>query len=276
MKKIVVLLGFAVLVFGQASAGVVVEMIAGDPETGGEAKIDKIYAKGGMLRMDPHPEDGADDATVLFRDDTLWLIDHQEKRAHRVDKEGMEKVSAQISAAMKQMEVQMAQLPPEQQEMMKKMMRERMPAMAGALEGEAPERRVEKGAAEKIGGYACTAYTMFSGERKVWEVCAASESELGSDAHEVIVAVRGMSNFAEQLREAVRQTPFAEIVDTPFQAMDEIEGFPIRVRGFGAGGAIDDVSTLRSITPEELGDELFAVPDGYEVVNLADQVGQGR
>ena len=39
MKKIVVLLGFAVLVFGQASAGVVVEMIAGDPETAGEAKI---------------------------------------------------------------------------------------------------------------------------------------------------------------------------------------------------------------------------------------------
>jgi hypothetical protein len=276
MKKIVVLLGLVVFVLGQSAAGVVVEMIAGDPETAGEEQVDRIYARDGMLRMDPHQDGGGDDGVVLFRDDTLWLIDHQEKRAHRIDREGMEKVSAQIGAAMKQMEAQMDQLPPEQREMMKKMMQERMPAMAGALEGEPPERRIEKGAVEKIGSYACTSHTMFVGDRKVWEVCAATEDELGSDADEIVAAVRAMSRFAEQLREAVRQTPFAEVVDTPFQAMEEIEGFPIRIRGYGTGGAIDDVSTLKSITPEDLDDELFAVPAGYEVVNLADQMGQGR
>lgn len=276
MKQFVVVLGLVVLGFGQGSAGVVVEMISGSPETAGEAQIDKIYAEGGMLRMDPHQDGEGDDGSVLFRDDTLWLIDHQEKRVHRVDEEGMEKVSLQIHAAMKQMEAQLAQLPPEQREMMEKMMKERMPAMAAARGGDAPERRVEKGDTDKVGAYSCTTYTMYSGDRKVWEVCAASANELGSAAHEVIEAVRGMSHFVEQLREAVRQTPFAEVVDTPFQAMEEIQGFPIRIRGFGTGGVIDDVSTLKSITPEELGDDWFAVPAGYEVVNLADQVGQGR
>jgi hypothetical protein len=276
MRQIVVLLGLVILGLGHASAGVVVEMISGSPETAGEEPIDKIYAKGGMLRMDPHQDGGEGDGSVLFRDDTLWIIDHQEKRAHRVDQEGMEKVSLQINAAMKQMEAQLAQLPPEQRETVEKMMQERVPAMAGALGGEAPERRVEKGGTEKVASYSCTSYTMFSGDRKVWEVCAASEGELGSDGHEVIEAVRGMSRFAKQLREAVRETPFAEVVDTPFQAMEEIEGFPIRVRGFDPAGAIDDLSTLKSITPRELGDDLFAVPAGYEVVNLADQVGQGR
>ena len=117
---------------------------------------------------------------------------------------------------------------------------------------------------------------MYSGDRKVWEVCAATESELGGDAHELLEALRGMSRFAEQLREAVRQTPFAEVIDSPFQAMEEIEGFPIRIRGFDSAGAIDDESALKSITPGELSDDLFALPAGYEVVNLADQIGKGR
>jgi len=276
MKYVIRVLGLTVVLFGQISAGVVVEMVSGDPESAGEEQTDKIYAKGGMLRMDPHPEGGGDDGTILFRDDTMWLIDHQEKRCHRIDQEGMEKVSTQISAAMKQMEAQMAQLPPEQREMMKKMMAERMPAMAGAMGGETPPRRVEKAATEQVGSYSCTTYTMYTGDDKTWEVCAATESELGSDTREVVEAVRGMSRFAEQLRDALRQTPFAGVVDTPFQAMDEIEGFLIRIRGFGPGGAIDDESTLKSITPIELSDDLFAIPADYEIVNLADQIGKGR
>jgi len=276
MRYAVGSLGLIVVLFGQVSAGVVVEMVSGDPESAGEGQIDKIYAKGGMLRMDPHPEGGGDESTILFRDDTMWLIDHREKRCHRIDKEGMEKVSTQIGAAMKQMEAQMAQLPPEQREMMKKMMAERMPAMAGAMGEEAPPRRVEKGATEQVGSYPCTTFTMYTGDDKSWEVCAATESALGSDVHEVVDAVRNMSRFAEQLREAVRQTPFAGAIDTPFQSMDEIDGFPIRVRGFGPGGAIDDESSLKSITPGELSDDLFTVPADYEIVNLADQVGKGR
>jgi hypothetical protein len=151
-----------------------------------------------------------------------------------------------------------------------------MPAMAGTMGEEAPARRVEKGAAEQVGSYSCTSYTMYSGDNKVWEVCAASESELGSDANEMAEAPQGTSRSAEQLREALRQTPFGDVIDTPFQAMDEIEGFPIRVRGFDAAGAIDDESSLKSINPGELSDDLFAVPTGYEIVNLADQIEKGR
>jgi hypothetical protein len=262
-----------VVLSGRVSAGVVVEMVTGDAE--GAGQVDAIYAEDGMLRMDPHQDGGNDDGTVLFRDDTLWVIDHQEKRCHRIDEAGMKKVGEQLGAAMKMMESQMAQVPPEQREMMQKMMAEQMPGMAGALGGETPERRVEKGAVDQVGSYACTSYAMYSDDRKVWEVCSASESELGGDAKEVIEAARRMSQFAQQLRDAMGESPFADMVDTPFQAMDEIGGFPVRIRSYNAEGVIEGESSLKSITPEELDDDLFAVPDGYEIVNLADQIGQG-
>ena len=70
--------------------------------------------------------------------------------------------------------------------------------------------------------------------------------------------------------------PADHIHPLAIQAMEEIEGFPIRIRGFDSAGAIDDESALKSITPEELSDDLFALPAGYEVVNLADQIGKGR
>jgi hypothetical protein len=57
----------------------------------------------------------------------------------------MQRLTAEVDAAMQQMEAQMAQMPPEQREMMMKMVKQRMPALVG---GEGPPRRIEARATE--------------------------------------------------------------------------------------------------------------------------------
>jgi hypothetical protein len=120
--------------------GVVIEMEVKDPDSAGAAAHDTIYAQGKMLRMDPHGSQG-EKISMLFRDDTMWIIDHGEKRCHKIDKAGMEELSAQLSGVMKQLEEQLAQLPPEQRAMMGKMMKGKMGAAMPGLSQEATVRR---------------------------------------------------------------------------------------------------------------------------------------
>jgi len=259
MKRMVVACVWLALAGPGVLAGVVVEM-----ETD-RAGTDTMYADGTMLRIDPQTG-----ASTIFRDDTLWIVDHDKKQCRTIDAADLRELSARLGGAMKEMQAQLAQLPPEQRAMMEKMMREKMPGMAAA----APPRRIVAGGSERVGSYACTVHTLVSGEDKVWEVCAADESavEAFSEAKE---AFEALSGFVGQLREAVQQMPFVGAMDTPFSEMDRVDGVPVRVRTFRNGKTVSE-STLKSVTRRELDASTFAVPPGYKVEKLVDDTGAGR
>lgn len=270
MKQTVLFCAFVVLVCPAAWSGVVIEMTVSGEGSDGEAAVDKIYAQGEMLRMDPHPKSGDDDMSVIFRDNALWFVDHKEKTCKTIDEEGMEQLTAEIGAAMKQMEAQMAQMPPEQREMMMKMMKEKMPALMG---GESPPRRIDAGATEKVGDYSCKVHTLYVGDEKAWEVCAATEGLPGGTA-EAMKAFEAMSRFAEDLREIAASGPFAGMLKTPMLDMDQVDGFPVRVRSFD-NGEISSETTLKSVTSEKLEASVFATPEGYKVAPVSIQRTRG-
>jgi hypothetical protein len=269
MKKTVFALALFVLVCPMAWPGVVIEMETKDPGSTDEAPVDTIYAQGEMLRMDPHADrDGS--MSVIFRDETLWVVSHDEKTCQTIDKQGMEELSQQIGGMMKQMEAELAKLPPEQRAMVEEMMKDQMPGGMPGKGAEAPPRRIDVGAVEQVGDYSCTLRTLYSGDEKIWEVCAAEEG-LPAAASEALEAFGAMARFAEQLRESMQQGPFTEMVDTPFYDMDEIGGFPVRTRMF-ANGRVTDESILKSMVGKNLDESVFAIPKGYKVKNLADEM----
>jgi hypothetical protein len=272
MKQLVIACAVLALACSAGWSGVVIEMEVAEAGSSGEAATDTIYTQGKMVRMDPHPTKGSDDMSVLFRDETLWMIDHKKKVCQKIDKEGMKEVGEQLGSAMKEMEAQLAELPPEQRAMMEKMMKGKMSAGAGM--GEAPPRRIETGGTEQVGEYSCTVHTLYSGDEKVWAVCAAEESAVGPVA-EAKEAFGAMSEFAEQLREIMKQLPFAGMIDTPFNDMNELDGFPVRVRTYRKGKLASE-TTLKSVNRQDLADDVFAVPDKYKVKNLADQAKKKR
>ena len=266
MKRLIVTCSVLFLfALAPAVAGVVIEM--GSIESDASASGDTIYAQDGMLRMNPSTADGK--MSMIFRDDTLWLTDHGEKKCRTLDREGLEELSAQLDGAMKEIEAQLAQMPPEQREMMKKMMKDRMPMMAG---DDAP-RKIETGGAEQVGDYACTVKTLYSGEDKVWEVCAAS-GDLTEQVAEAKQAFQAMSAFTSDLQGVAKKGPLSGMLDTPFNDMNDIEGFPVRVRTYSDGRIVSE-STLKSIKREDLDAALFTAPDGYKVEDLTMQIKRG-
>jgi len=274
MKKLLIACALFGLTCPGVWSGVVIEMEENDPGAPAGAPIDTIYAQGEMLRMDSRAE-GSGRMSIIFRDETLWMVSHEEKSCQTIDKEAMEQLSAQIGGVMKQMEAELAKLPPEQRAMMEEMMKSQMPAGMSGGGSAGPPRRIEVGAADKVGDYSCTLHTLFAGDEKVWEVCAATEKGLPDAASEALGAFRAMSRFAEQLRETLQQGPLAEMVSTPFHELDEVNGFPVRVRSFERGRVTSE-TTLKSITGKDLDADLFEVPDGYQVKNLADEMNRGR
>ncbi len=273
MKKFACVFALLVLVGPAMWAGVVIELEEKDAGSTGDAPTHKIYAQGQMLRMDPHVKGSTDDLSVIFRDDKLWIVNHTERTCQTIDKEGMQQLSSQLGAAMSQMEASLSQLPPEQRAMLEKMMKSKMPAGMPGM-GEAPPRRMETGGTEQVGEYSCVVHTLYAGDERAWEVCAASKSQL-SGASEAMEAFQAISGFMSTLREAVQQGPFSSMANTPFYDMDQIDGFPVRVRKFD-NGRMTSESTLKSVTRKQLDDAIFSVPEGYAVQDLADQINRGR
>jgi hypothetical protein len=274
MRKLLIACALFGLTCPGVWSGVVMEMEENDPGAPAGAPIDTIYAQGEMLRMDSRAE-GSGRMSIIFRDETLWMVSHEEKSCQTIDKEAMEQLSAQLGGVMKQMEAELAKLPPEQRAMMEKMMKSRMPAGMSGGGTAGPPRRIEVGAVDKVGEYSCTLHTLFAGDDKVWEICAAAEKALPGAASEALGAFRAMSRFADQLRETLQQGPLADMISTPFHEMNEVNGFPVRVRSFERGRVTNE-TTLKSIVNKDLEAAVFDVPDGYKVKNLADEMNQGR
>lgn len=247
-------------------AGVVVEMEVRNADSPEKASSEIVYAQGEMMRTDMNATAGESDESVIFRDQTMWFVNHKRKACQKIDKKGVDQLSSQLGAMMKQLEA----IPPQQREMMEKMMKGKIPGMK-----EPPKMRVEVGATEQVGDYPCTIHTLYADGEKMSEVCAADES-VGAEIAEAMGAFHAMAEFAQELMKVVQEMPFANMIQMPYQEMDKMGGFPIRTRSFDGNGKVVRETTLKSITRRDVEEELFAIPKGYKVSSLEQEMKKGR
>ncbi len=258
----------------QSFAGVVVETVSKDLNSNQESPVNKIYAQDGMLRMEPHQQDQDQKTTVIFQGEALLILNHKDKTYFRMNEESVTRISSQISSAMKQMEEQMAALPPEQRAMMEKMMKGKMPGrMMQGLGSQPPPRRIQLEGSEQVGDYPCQKYVVYRGQEKTQEICAAPVDQVG-DIAEVIDTFRSMARFSEKMLESVKRSPVASLADSPFQTLNDIEGFPVLTRSFENGQAVTEV-LLKSAIRQSLSDDLFSAPADYREVDPFAQAGRG-
>ena len=265
MKRLII--GYAVfLLLGSATmAGLVMETevrVADSPEN---SLTEAFYAEGEMTRTDM-VSPGGGNSSVIFRDQTMFFLDHDKKVVQKIDKKGIDQLSRQMDEMMQQM----ASIPPEQRKMMEKMMQGKMPGMQ-----KPPVRRFEKGGAAQVGPYECNLVTMYSDEQKSQEVCLADAS-VEADLEEAMEAVHAMARFAESLMKMARDMPFGKMFETAFQDLSEMEGFPVRTRMFNGKGEITRESTLKSITRRDLEPGMFEIPKGYKVTSLEQEMQKKR
>jgi len=241
-----------------ANADVMMDMVTRNA-SGQEIDRTRVYAKSKMIRMDEIKGDKAV-ASMIFLGDEFLYVDHREKSYIVMDEAMLDEVSAQISDAMKQMEAELAAMPPEQRAMVEQMMKGQMQGMMGQQGDPAPGPRVEATGSGEWQSYDCQNYTVFEGSEKTQEICAADLDDVdGGD--EVIEGFRSMAAYMAKMTESMPMR--SEDRMNPAELMEQIDGFPVHTIDY-ENGVVAGETSVDSITEQDLEKDMFAAPDGYD------------
>lgn len=212
---------------------------------------------------------------IIFRGDQglVWALDTKTRTYMEIDKATMQSAGDQMSAAMKQVQEQLAKLPPEQRAMAEKMMQGQVPGMAGApgaaggpgasaAPGGATPALEVKATGEKrtIQGYACTRYDVFWNGKKMSESWVAPWSE-AKVKKEDLEALRSMAGFFEDL---VESNPMLRGMseNSTYRGADRMEGFPVLVRRYDGDKVVEE-TMLENLERKSVEASAFEVPAGF-------------
>ncbi len=143
-------LSLLVLGMAAAHAGTKLETVSRDL-SGGRSTTINTWAQGGMMRVETEPNQSA----MIFKDDTIYAINHKDKSYIAMDRESMKRMADQINPRLKMLQEHMKNMTPEQRAQMEKMLGGRMPLASAARRRTKQEiKRTSRN--DKIGGYSCT------------------------------------------------------------------------------------------------------------------------
>jgi hypothetical protein len=254
----------ALLLCSRAFAGIVItvenrEFDSNPPST----EMSRLSIDGHKMRIDQKIVENVPNETSIFRgdQDRLLDIDHANKRYRVMDKQSMKEAAGQMSQAMKQMEAQMATMPPEQRKMLESMMKGRMPQQRPKRPVR-PETEVKKTRSrDTIGGYPCLSYEVCRGGRKVREIWATDWRKVGVEKGSLDV-FKDMARFQWEMFASMRDNPMVGAQEEPFSEYERIDGFPILTRDY-QGSRVTEEVIFKSVKEKELDASIFDPPAGY-------------
>ena len=272
VKKSFLLTAMVLAFSGQLLAGSILEM-SGRNQDGPVLLMNRMYAQAGKFRMDHMDGKGGILTSMIFLNNEMFIVNHQDKKFNRIDEATLAEFTAQMkkaSEAMKQLEQQMANMPPQQRAMMEKMMKGRMPGMPG--KSGMPTVRVEATGQGRWESYSCKNYTIYFGDERREEICAAPPEEvIGAD--EVLKAMQNMTEFQKKMTEAMPRIPIGGALNEQIEALSQIDGFPVHRQEYRKDVKLNEIF-LSSAKQESLSDNLFSPPQGYKEEKM--MKGRGR
>lgn len=245
----------ALIAGSAAHAGIVVESVERDAKTGKVSDGTRMYIQGGVARFDQSLDTTRGDY-VIFRDDTLYIVDTTERSYTAMDRKTVSALATQMGGAMQQMRAELAKLPPEQRKMMEQMMGGNMP---GAKAPPAPLAARDLGRSEQIEGRSCRVWELSRGKVIDSQICVVPFSSLPGK-EDLLGLMQRVSEFMKPLAEAMEGLGS---VAEESEAMSRVKGFPILQRDYQGGKPSGKETLLRSWREENVSPALLQVPKGY-------------
>ena len=244
-----------------ASAGAYLEMAQKDLDDAKAApKINKLWADAGKLRLDM--EEGKN--SVIFKNETMYAVDHANKRVSVIDKTTMEHVGAQMKQAQAQMQERMAQMSPEQRAQVEKMMAQHggMGAMSGNAPPPPPPRVFKQTSrTEVVAGKPCTIWEVYESGTKVEEMCVAPMGSVNGGA-EVLAALKDLGKMFESVSQQMGGGGRDRMTES-WRDLDQLKGFPVLTREIENGKAKREQRLVTS-RAEPVPASSFEAPAGYK------------
>lgn len=193
---------------------------------------------------------GGQSGLFIYRGDkgVFWIVNPAGKTYSEMTKADMEAMADQLNSAMKQMQEQLAKMPPEQRAMMEKM----MPGMAGG--SKEPKIAYKKTGAGKQGEWACDTYEMTADGVKRAELCVVAPGKLGldmSDYQSITDLAKPFEKIAKDLQAMFPQPGKHGAPD----------GIPVKTTLFEDGKATSE-STVKTVKKGVVALDQFELPKG--------------
>ncbi|HEY8508118.1 MAG TPA: DUF4412 domain-containing protein [Steroidobacteraceae bacterium] len=242
----------AILFSSAASAGVYLESAQRSFEADQEKpQVQRMWFDGGRLRME------SGDEVMIFRNQTLYTIDRPEKTYVKIDRATMDRLGNRLADAQRQMQAQLANMPPEQRAMVEKMMGEHM----GAITATAKKNRAvtKTGRTEKAAGFTCTVWEITVDGKKEQEMCVVAPGALPS-GDEVMQTFRELGAMFENF---VDKLPVGgDLAREVWSDLKAVNGIPVITRDFENGKPVEE-SRMTAIRSEAPPAGAFDIPSGY-------------
>jgi hypothetical protein len=268
-----------------ARAGVVV-FTESEPSKAAEGAKDKaakpryqgqFSVEGDRVRLQgtSNEADGVAEGTVLFqpKPEALIFLDAGDKSYMEMTRADAKRIGASIEAARTQMQAQLEKMTPEQRAVVE----QAMASAGGAAMGKAgkpkkapePAKASATGASDKVGPYSCRVFDVTRGGKKIAEACVSSWADVGFSQADVD-GLKKLATFQHQLFtevnvEGFEAAPGAEA----FEVMDQLQGFPVRVRTVGGKQPI--AMRVVKIERKPLDAKVFDIPAGYTKRSMAEE-----
>jgi hypothetical protein len=236
-----------------AHAGTTLETVNRDLADGRATTIN-TWAQNGMMRVETQPTE----STMVFKDDTIYVINHQDKSYFVMDRASMKRMADQVNPMLKMLQERMKDMTPEQRAQMEKMMGGSVPGMGGAEKKQEIKRTAR---ADKIGGHSCTYVEVLEDGVLTDEMCIVPGTALkGSD--ELLASAKKMANLMKEMMSGMDAPWLQQMAQKQMHNFESLGGIPVLSRHFDAGKPRSE-TTLTSIRSESLGAATFEVPAGY-------------
>ena len=199
---------------------------------------------------------------IIFRGDrqVLWMIDNQAKTYREMTKADVDRLGSQISGMMAKMQEQLKNMPPQQRQMVEKMMKSRMGGMAGGAQPARTEYTKVAGGQE-INQWTCDKYEGTREGQKQREVWTTAPDQLGLEMSDFKV-MQQMGEFFKGFSRFGQEAPFRVGSEAAEQEGD-YSGVPVR-QIFYQGGRPSSKTEIKEVRREDFDASLFELPAGYK------------
>lgn len=228
------------LVFDQTGAG------------GGAAHKQPIYISKGRIRFDG----GLPDSYVLFdaQTRTVTRVNTQQHTYVRINEETLDSIASAVTSAEAQAMAQIKNLPPDQQQKMRAMMKGMGPDGGQRVE---PVREVPSSETRTVSGRKCRVAASYRGSQKVAELCVVSPKRLRMSAQD-FATLRAFQKFTMRMARKFPAGAHELELGDP-----ERRYIPVEVTQLGSGGQ-RRVTRLTSVSHAAIPASRFEVPNGYK------------
>jgi len=231
----------------------------------GSTTTNQIQIQGNRMRAEGANQTGG--KHVFMFDgarQVMTLIDVDKKTYSEITKADMDRLAAQMSDAMAQMQQQLAKMPPEQRAQMEAMMKGRgMPGFGAAAP--AAKTQYKKTGTDRVGKWTCDKYEGYDNGEKTSEICTVDPKALGFSMSDFAVSKQmaeffNVEAFKRMMPNMKQMFSFGSLEDQGYS------GVPIR-RTYTILGH-QTTTELSEVSRQTFPDSVFAVPAGFQKQDL--------